>query len=733
MPQYLRVVLDVPLRCSFDYLPADEMQAEKLQAGQRILVPFGRRKLVGLLLEVANDSPVAADKLKPAIKLLDENPILSKELIAFYAWIADYYHHSLGEVFACALPKLLRTGEPCVIEPSLIWRLADVDETTSITSTKTKLTPSQQEAIGILQKYPAGVDAQMLSNLQIAKSTVNALLAKNIVVMTEQQEELINSDNLLAEDELILNPEQAAAVKTISTHLQQFKPFLLYGVTGSGKTEIYLQLIKEVLAQGKQVLILIPEINLTPQTLSRFKARFNIHMVVLNSAISESERLNCWLKARDNKAQIIIGTRSAIFTPIKDLGLVIVDEEHDSSYKQQESLRYHARDLAIMRAKNANVPVVLGSATPSLESFYNAEQGRYQLLKLATRAANAVLPSFITIDIKGKKLNAGIADELKDQIAHTLAAQQQVLVFLNRRGFAPALLCYDCGHVHECPKCDARLVLHQKRNLLLCHHCGFSQTKPVQCVKCQSVQIMGVGAGTQRAEEALQEMFADYPIIRVDRDSVSTKKKLDAIFTQVLSGKPCILVGTQMLAKGHHFPAVTLVAILDVDGGLYSSDFRAPEKMAQMIMQVAGRSGREQQQGKVIIQTHLPHHELLQQLIRHGYFAFAEQALKVRMEADLPPCSFMALIRASAVVQDDAASFLQQIAEQAQSFNVEDVEILGPVAAAMAFRAGRYRMQLLLQSPTRGNLHNLLQRLIPNIVVSHKVRWSLDVDPIDLF
>jgi len=735
--KYLKVALNLPFRRTFDYLPPKNFDLSKLQIGQMVLVPFGTRKLTGVVIDFTNNTEIPLDSLKEVIAVLDNGTQIAEDVINLCKWTANYYHHSIGEVFNCALPALLKAGESTDLHQAKFWLLNENIDVNDLP----KVTIKQREIIHIFTQHPDGISEKLINSLRISKNILATMLAKNIIQIEYRTvKPQARPANLLAQTELVLNSEQSNAVDAIISHLDEFKVFLLAGVTGSGKTEIYLQLIRYALQNKLQVLVLIPEINLTPQTLARFSARFNAKIAVIHSSVSDKDKFKAWVNARDGEADIVIGTRSAIFTPLPNLGLIIVDEEHDQSYKQQESLRYNARDLAIVRGKTANIPVVLGSATASLESLHNVQTGKYQLLNLPHRAGGASLPSFAVIDVKGKKLNAGITTELQDAIAQTLANNQQVLVFLNKRGFAQVLLCHDCGHTLECPHCDARLVFHQKRNILRCHHCEYVISKPNKCPNCGSLQLVPVGAGTERAEDMLQQMFKQYPVFRVDRDTTTKKEALTTIFAQVQSGKPCILVGTQMLAKGHHFPMVTLVAILDVDNGLYSTDFRATEKMAQTIMQVAGRAGRAQNVGKVLIQTHLPNHNLLNTLTKNGYLEFARQALEEREQANLPPFSFMALIRSSAIKVQNADEFLEKVTEYAQieilRLKITDVELSGVLDAPMAYRARRYRKQLLIQSTSRADLHNLLKVLIPtieNLPQAKKVRWSVDVDPIDMY
>jgi primosomal protein N' (replication factor Y) len=705
----------------------------------RLRVPFGRREVVGVLVELVEHSEVPLARLKPATELLDLTSPLPPALFKLCLWTAQYYQHSLGDTFSWALPVLLRQGEPAEARQERFWHAA-----TGARPEDPRLgrAPRQREALRTIAQHPRGVAHSLLAQLQLSKDSLEQLLQKNLlrVEIRRSHSPQRHQGSWLLQPELPLNHEQRAAVGAIGAGLDGFQPYLLAGVTGSGKTEVYLQLIRQVLEAGKQALVLIPEINLGPQTLARFERRFNARIALLHSNVNDRERLDAWLAARDGEADIIIGTRSALFTPMKNPGLIILDEEHDASYKQQEGLRYHARDLAVVRARQENLPIVLGSATPSLESLHNAHTGRYALLKLTQRAGGAQPPRFLRLDVKSRPLDAGISGPLQQAMAQTLAAGQQVLVFLNRRGFAPTLLCHDCGWLSQCPRCDARMTLHQRHNELRCHHCGYVERPPLNCPECRRVDLRPVGAGTERAEERLGVLLPDYPVLRIDRDSTSRKGSMDALLTTINRGEPCLLVGTQMLAKGHHFPRVTLVAILDADGGLFSADFRASERMAQLIVQVAGRAGRAEEAGKVIIQTHLADHPLLVQLTEQGYFAFADQALSERRASGLPPFSHLALLRAEAHKPGQGEDFLDQACTEAeqlvQQLGLSGIELLGPVPAPMERRAGRFRAQLLLQANTRAALHRLLSAWIVRVEglpASRSVRWSLDIDPIDLF
>lgn len=734
----LRLALPSPLRRLFDYLPPQGVPVSALQPGMRVRVPFGRREIIGILVELSEHSDVPADKLKPAVALLDAEPAMPPAFFKLCLWTAQYYQHSLGDTFSWALPNLLRQGEPAEARMERFWH---VSEGASFDDPRLTRAPRQRDALKIIAQHPHGVAHRLLSQLQLNKDSLELLREKGLVYIEARRHAVHERHaNWLAQPELPLNPEQRSATEAIRSGLDSFNAFLLAGVTGSGKTEVYLQLIRETLEAGKQALVLIPEINLGPQTLARFERRFNARIALLHSAVNDRERLDAWLAARDGEADIIIGTRSALFTPMKNPGLIIIDEEHDASYKQQEGLRYHARDLALVRARQENIPIVLGSATPSLESLQNAHAGRYAMLRLTQRAGGAQAPRFLRLDIKSRPLDSGISGPMQQAIGQTLAAGQQVLVFLNRRGFAPTLLCHDCGWFSECPRCDARMTVHQRSRELRCHHCGHVERQPSNCPKCAHVDLRPVGAGTERAEDRLATLFPNVPVLRVDRESTSRKDAMQNLFNTINKGEPCILIGTQMLAKGHHFPRVTLVSILDADGGLFSADFRASERMAQLIVQVAGRAGRAEEPGKVIIQTHLADHPLLVQLTEQGYFAFADQALSERRAAGLPPFCHLALLRAEAHKPGQAEGFLDDACTEAEhllgELNLSGIELLGPVPAPMERRAGRYRAQLLLQANARAPLHQLLNywlAALEKMPAGRAVRWSLDVDPIDLF
>ncbi len=726
----LRIAVPSPLYRSFDYLPPASAAADTLQPGIRIRVPFGRRKTVGILIGLAQHSTLDPARLKPALEILDTEPVLSGDILAMTQWASAYYHHPIGDALATALPVLLRRGQAVQQAGAPGWRLTE----TGLQIEPDTLTraPRQATVIQQLRAHPPGAPR---TTLDVPAGVLRSLHDKGWIEPCTL-EEAGEDAATVATTPHSLNPAQQSAVDAVTAGLKGFDAYLLEGVTGSGKTEVYLQIIDTVIGQGHQTLVLVPEIGLTPQLVKRFSARFAVPLAVLHSGLSDRERLAAWQQARSGKALIIIGTRSAIFTPLARPGLLVVDEEHDSSLKQQEGFRYSARDLAIWRARQLAVPVILGSATPSLESLFNVERQRYRHLVLPNRTGAASLPSYEILDIRKQALEHGLGRPLLKRIAHHLDHDGQVLLFLNRRGYAPTLVCHDCGWIAECPRCDARLTWHQREQQLRCHHCGTQRPVATSCPECQSSELRPLGQGTERVEQALVEHFPEVERLRIDRDTTRRKGELARHLEQAHSGKARILLGTQMLAKGHHFPKVTLVGILNADQGLFGTDFRSSERMAQLIVQVAGRAGRHDRAGHVAIQTYHPDHPLLQLLIRQGYPAFARAALAEREAARLPPCSHIALLRAEASRQSAPMTFLEQVRQHCEAAGGTGIELWGPVPATMERRAGRFRAQLLLQAARRGDLQQLLHGLVRELEqmkAARQVRWSVDVDPADMF
>jgi primosomal protein N' (replication factor Y) len=728
----LRIAIPSPLRRLFDYLPPRQAVADFVP-GQRFLVPFGRNKQVGVLVALSDRSEVPANKLKAAQRQLDTEPLFDDTVMALLRWACDYYHHPPGEVFSTALPVLLRQEREAVARGIDVWRLTQAGR--ALNPEQFKRAPKQLALFHLLEEYPDGVEASRLdAEMENWRPVMKRLVEKDWVGVQERP--CLPPPPEQSDTPPPLNDRQQQAVDAIGEQLDAFQPLLIEGVTGSGKTEVYLQAIAQVLEAGRQVLVLVPEIGLTPQLLERFRRRFSLPIALLHSGLSDTERLCAWTMAREGHAPIVIGTRSAVFTPMPRLGLIIIDEEHDPSFKQQDGFRYSGRDAAVVRAKRHGIPVILGTATPSLESLHNALQGRYRHLELPERAGTAVHPAIHLLDVRRQRMEEGISEPLLKGMQKHLDAGGQVLLFLNRRGYAPTLLCHDCGWVSHCQRCDAHMTYYARSGRLRCHHCGAERPVPPQCPDCGSLDLRPVGQGTERIEQTLKQLFPDIGVVRIDRDSTRRKGAMDALLQEVHSGEGRILIGTQMLAKGHHFPNVTLVGILDADQGLFSVDFRAGERMAQLIVQVAGRAGRADKPGTVVIQTHVPDHPLLRLLVEQDYAHFARAALKEREEALMPPFSHLALLRAEAVDKQAPMHFLEEARQLADQLPHEGIWLLGPVPAPMERRAGRSRAQLLLQADDRRTLHTLLNAWAPQlegVKSGRKVRWSLDVDPGELF
>ncbi|MDS4021232.1 MAG: primosomal protein N' [Candidatus Competibacter sp.] len=734
----LRVAVPSPPYRTFDYLPPPDCDPATLRPGMRVRVPFGRRRLVGFLLEVGGDTAFDPTALRPAQAVLDTEPVLPADVLALLSWGRRYYHHPPGEVFATALPVLLRQGEPAVApRPSPVWRITAAGLAALATSDATRRAPIQRRLLDRLAQYPVGLDAETLRPVaRDSAAALRALRAKGWVESgTSTPQTTADPASTLPNLPPAPSVAQAEAVVTITAELDHFGVFLLEGVTGSGKTEVYLRLIEAVLARGRQALVLVPEIGLTPQLLARFRERLPGPLAVLHSGLGDRERLNAWLLARDGGARVVVGTRSAVFAPLRSPGILIVDEEHDSSFKQQDGFRYHARDLAVIRGQQLGVPVVLGSATPALESCHNARRGRYRLLNLPERVGGGGDPGFEILDVRRQPMIEGLSRPLLDRIRIHLARDEQVLLFLNRRGFAPVLFCHECGWLSQCRHCDARMTLHLGRHRLICHHCGDNRPVDSACPLCGSVDLRALGQGTERLEAALRREFPDAGIARIDRDSTRRRGSLETLLADIHNGERRLLIGTQMLAKGHHFPEVTLVGIVDADQGLYGVDFRSSERMAQLILQVAGRAGRAEKPGTVIIQTHHPDHPLLRTLVTQGYPAFAAAALEERRAAALPPFAHQALLRAEAATAAQATAFLRAARVLAEPI-ADGLELLGPAPAPMERRAGRYRAHLLIQATQRQALHRFLDRwagLLWTERGDRQVRWSLDIDPMELY
>jgi len=705
----------------------------------RVRVPFGRQKLIGIIVEQVDSSNVPAEKLKPVIAVLDKNNLFSADILKLLFWAAQYYVHPLGEVLQTALPVYLRNNDDATPALMEYWRVKQPGSEQGEILQSLKRAPKQLQVYQLLlasnHGLNGGMDAEALNTVtENWRTPIKALHDKQLIESFEKPAVLARENSI--KENIQLNTEQSEVVNDIESHRHQHAVHVVNGITGSGKTEVYLALCESMLADNKQILVLVPEIGLTPQLTQRFLTRLNTKIVVLHSAMNDKQRYAAWHAAANKQAQLVIGTRSSIFTPLPDLGLIIIDEEHDGSYKQQDGFRYNARDLAILRAKNNSIPIVLGSATPSLESLNNINEQRYIQHYLKQRANKQPLPHISLINLCNQKLHEGMAETLLAKIKQHLNQQGQVLLFINRRGFAPLLMCHDCGWTTNCQRCDAHMTFHKRRNQLHCHHCGSQRPAPQKCEACGSTNILAIGAGTERIEQFLQNHFPDTQVNRIDRDTTRNKGSLHKKLEQARSGESGILVGTQMLAKGHDFPNLTLVCILDTDQALFSADFRAAEHLAQLITQVSGRAGRAEKSGEVLIQTHHPEHPLLQTLLHNGYPSFADAALKERQAAGLPPIRHLVLLRCESVEIKAAEAFLKQALELTTQTDKSDLDLFGPIPAPMERRAGRYRYQLMIQSGQRKVLHRLLSWWAPQLqqlTSARKVRWSIDVDPYDTF
>lgn len=733
----LRVAVPSPLRRYFDYLPPQHVDLGGVRTGIRVLVPFGKRQLVGVLVELATESNLPRSRLKAAIEILDREPLYSLPMQRVLNWASHYYQCPPGEVYATALPAKLRSPKTRKIQPKY-WKQSEFPNTEALELLGRA--PQQKRLYELIgtgecptteQCIVAGFSLQLLRELERKR------------LIAEQDQHLaatpFDSASEVNVASFTLTQAQVLALNTIESYLDGFACFLVDGVTGSGKTEVYMRAMQTQLAKGNQCLVLVPEIGLTPQTVMHFEKRFRVPVVTLHSGLNDSERLNAWNAAQDGQAGIIIGTRSAIFTPMAKPGLIVVDEEHDSSFKQQDGFRYSARDLALVRGREEKICVILGSATPSMESIQNAKSGKFYHLQLKDRAGKAGTATIEIIDIATARLHEGFSELLLYKIEKHLQMGNQVLVFINRRGFAPVLNCTSCGWTAECDNCAAQLTIHSKPPAMRCHHCGAVKHLPVNCPICKLKSLTTVGIGTQKIEKFLQERFQETKVLRIDRDSVRNKSQMQEKFAQVHKGEACILLGTQMLAKGHHFPKITLVAILDADAGLFSADFRGQEQMAQTIIQVAGRAGRADKPGEVLIQSRHAGHAVLQSLVNGDYSAFSNLLLKERKQTGMPPFSYLALVRAESKDVQQPPVYLQKVRSHVEdmlsSQGSPSLFLLGPIPAPMEKRAGRYRWQLLLRGSNRSAMQGLMADLchfLENTKTPSHLRWSVDIDPLDL-
>ncbi len=725
----IRVAVTAPLFNLFDYLPAETTSAAQLLPGCRVRVPFGRGRRIGVIWEICDHDHTAppSHRLKAIAEIIDATPLLDKNERLFLSWCAGYYHHPIGEVVNAALPTRLRQSKQPAPTLEQGWRVTG--ETISLHEFRNA--PVQQRILKRLLDAKDGVSDKQLTTLDgDIRPALKRLQQKGAI----ERCDMVPAPPSCSGKRMTLSQEQQQAVDAIHA-ASGFSTLLLDGITGSGKTEVYLHAADEAISRGHQVLVLVPEIALTPQLLRRFQRGIDGVVAISHSALSGGDRERTWMQAQKGEADLLIGTRSAIFTPMPRLGLIIIDEEHDISFKQQEGFRYSARDLAVMKAKQRDIPVVLGSATPSLETLHNSLQERYQWLKLRQRAGKAKPPLIGLVDIRAQRLRAGISSDLIKSIREEVDKNHQVILFLNRRGYAPQLTCHACGWIAECNHCDARMTWHQKLQRLWCHHCGYQLAKPERCPDCGAKEsLIYQGQGTERVEEYLDEVFSPIPVIRIDRDSTRRKGSLEKALHQVNDSGACILVGTQMLAKGHDFPRVTLVGILNADQGLLNPDFRAPERTAQLLLQVSGRAGRAEKPGKVLIQTRHPHNPLLKTLLHKGYEAFSREELQQRQHAQLPPFAHQVLIRAEGTDSKQVQQFLQFSISRAPQL-LPHIELWGPTPALIERKAGHYRWHLLLQTDNRRVLHQQLKEWLKWLrqqPQARRIKWSVDVDPVEI-
>jgi primosomal protein N' (replication factor Y) len=746
----LRVAVPVPLADTFDY--AWEGEGPAPAPGCRVRVPFGRSRRIGVIMGAAAESDVPLARLKAVLAVLDDAPIVGTELLETLRWAADYYHHPIGEVVRHAVPGLLRKGRAALPPVERVWRLTPAGAEAAEAARRegegaARRASRQKLALDLLSRHPA-TDAELRA-AGVPRDALSRLAAKGWIERADDKEAHEQSEELPAPGGAMaaetapipeLTADQRRVLEQIAARPPGFTSFLLHGVTGSGKTEVFLRLIAAELSAGRQTLLLVPEIGLTPQLVGRLRERFGQRLAVVHSSLADTERLAAWRRSRSGEAAVVVGTRSAVFAALARPGLVIVDEEHDASYKQQQGFRYSARDVAVVRARRLGIPVLLASATPSLETFHNARVGRYRLLEMPNRIGTAGQPRIVLVDLGRHAARGALSTPLVTAIQRHLDTGHQVLLFLNRRGFAPALFCPSCREVEQCPRCDARLTVHAGAGELRCHHCGKTQTLRFRCELCGGERI-AVGAGTERVTQELHALFPAETIGRLDRDATSRKGALDAVLAGVRSGSTRILVGTQMLAKGHDFPNVTLVGVLNADQGLFGSELRSDERLAQTIVQVAGRAGRRETPGEVLIQTHYPEHPLLARLLSEGYAAFADLALEERRRAVWPPHAHVALWRAEATARPAVFAFLDRLAATCArrsaavaGSGAARIEALGPAPEPMERKAGRFRGRLLLRGRERRPLHALLDAVIEECrrwPEARRVRWSVDVDAQD--
>ena len=732
----VQVALDVPLAKYFDFLGPDTTADD---VGRLVIVPFGTKKLAGVIVGFNDDTDVPADKLKTIILVQRALPKFSARDFALFRFCESYYHYPFGPIALNAVPPAMRVAKTVQSRKPRI-----VDITQSGREALITLSPRAVAQRMMLTAIADAPQAQAVLKLrhERAASVLAALKKKGWVVVSDMAHGAIIGRNTAAN--IVSGPrpteQQRRAIARIAAAHGTFAPFLLFGVTASGKTEVYLQLIANAVAHGCQALVLVPEINLTPQFLRQVKLRFpHANIVQQNSGLADVPRMVGYLDAQAGRADIVIGTRLAVFTPMPRLAVIIIDEEHDASFKQQEGFRYSARDVAIFRARQENCVVVLGSATPSLESLQNVARGRFEQIALTQRAAaNALMPKIDFIDLNHERVEDGLSEKLINAIEATVQRGEQTLVFINRRGFSPALVCAQCAAMPDCKRCSARLVFHQKDRRMKCHHCGYQTRVPSACASCGSHELVPAGQGTERIEAALRHKLPTARIARVDRDSTRRRGSAEKIFDAAAAGEMDVLVGTQMLSKGHDFPNITLVCVVNADAAMFSADFRAAERMVAQLGQVAGRAGRADLPGRVLIQTRFAAHPLYQAVAAQDYARFADMAMAERKSAHLPPFTYLALLRAEAKSADALNAFMRQATDTAQAAGADQpdktLHVWDPIPAPLARKAGYERQQMMVQAGSRGVLQQFLAAWLPMMRKSESrtVKWAIDVDPLEV-
>ena len=722
MNKLLNIAFNLPLYETFDYVIRENLANVKV--GMRVRASFGRKKYIGIINEIKNEENLENKKykLKEIDEIIDTKPILTKEIIKLCKWSSNYYQYPLGQVYFSCIPSRLKQGKASdvkkIVYREFFYKVTDIPFRNYFKNKRA------QKRIYDYIKEKRKVNPENIKSTKPLKELLNNNLIEKSYINKAQT----------TPKEIILNEEQGKAYEDIMKKITTFSPNLIEGVTGSGKTELYIKIVKDIISCGGQALILVPEINLTPQTLRRFEKYLNCNITEYHSAITDSRKYDIWTKCKEGKIDVLIGTRSAIFLPFKSLKMIIIDEEHDVSLKQSEKFRYHARDLSLVRSKNLNIPILMGSATPSFESLHNCKIGKYRHILLKTRFYKTKLPSVKVVDITKDTFVEGFSSELIKSINKELQAGKQTLLFVGRRGYSNALLCKTCGWTSKCPKCDAYMTFHKNNNLLWCHHCGHKKHLNAEnnCKSGKECKIVPLGVGTERVEKRCKELFPKARIMRIDSDTIDNVSKLKEFISKTQSKEVDILVGTQMLAKGHDFPDLNLVGIIDIDAGLYSLDFRGVEKIGQMIIQVAGRSGRHSSQGKLVIQTRKPDNILMKELLNNGYHSFSNKALIERNESSFPPYSYLSLIRVSSLTKNEGLTFLMKVKN---NFNQKIINLLGPAPAPMMKKNNRYYYQLLVNTNNRKLLLNKTSEIREYIIKQKKsnIKWSIDIDPIDLY